>query len=175
MKSGLYQKLIFLFLNQNIYCGNKRTVSMSCFFKHQKHMLELMGKKIFTVLHKKICLSKPTCNLRIFSGFHFYLKHEGLRGELFIWSLPACVMNCPYISSLNDITQTTGPNRFMFPTNVPHIPLCHPCSTLKKTAARAKNRKIFKQNLCPYLKYFHTNDPHTGIAVDQNLLCCRLK
>ena len=28
----------------------KRTVSMRCFFEHPKHMLKIMGKKIFTIL-----------------------------------------------------------------------------------------------------------------------------
>ena len=36
----------------------KRTVSM-IYFEHSKHMFKLMGKKIFTILRLKNCLSKP--------------------------------------------------------------------------------------------------------------------
>ena len=36
---------IFLFCKQNICCG----YSMRRFFEHPKHMLKLMGKKIFTI------------------------------------------------------------------------------------------------------------------------------
>ena len=43
---SVYQKIFFLFLNQNICCG------------HPKHMLKLMGKKIFTILLSKF-LFKP--------------------------------------------------------------------------------------------------------------------
>ena len=32
----------------------KRTVSMRRFFEHPKHMLKLMGKKIFTFLRQKL-------------------------------------------------------------------------------------------------------------------------
>ena len=35
----------------------KRTVSMRRFFKHPKHMLKMMGKKIITILHAKILLN----------------------------------------------------------------------------------------------------------------------
>ena len=37
----------------------KRTVSINGSFEHPKHMFKLMGKKIFTNLRSKICLSKP--------------------------------------------------------------------------------------------------------------------
>ena len=43
--------LIFLFLNQNIYCGYSKELSQcDSSFEHPKHMLKLMGKKIFTTL-----------------------------------------------------------------------------------------------------------------------------
>ena len=32
-------------------------------FEHPKHMLKLMGKKIFIILHSKICLSKPVFDI----------------------------------------------------------------------------------------------------------------
>ena len=37
----------------------KRTVSMRRSFEHQKHVLILMGKKIFTIYPQIFCLSKP--------------------------------------------------------------------------------------------------------------------
>ena len=46
------ENLIFLFLNQNICCGySKEPSQWDGSFEHPKHMLKLMGKKIFTVLH----------------------------------------------------------------------------------------------------------------------------
>ena len=41
------ENLIFLFLNQNICCGySKEPSQWDGSFKHPKHMLKLMGKKI---------------------------------------------------------------------------------------------------------------------------------
>ena len=49
------EKLIFLFLNQNICCGYSKELSQwEGSFEHPKHMLKLMGKKIFTILLLKI-------------------------------------------------------------------------------------------------------------------------
>ena len=46
------ENLIFLFLNQNICCGYSNEPSQSDgSFEHPKHMLKLMGKKIFTISH----------------------------------------------------------------------------------------------------------------------------
>ena len=45
-----YQKIIFLFQPKYILWVLKRTVS---FFEHPKHMLKLIGKKIFTILRSK--------------------------------------------------------------------------------------------------------------------------
>ena len=45
------KKLIFLFLNQNTCCGySKEPSQWDGSFEHPKHMLKLMGKKIFTIL-----------------------------------------------------------------------------------------------------------------------------
>ena len=45
------QKLLFLFLNQNICCGYSKELSQwDGSFEHPKQMLELMEKKIFTIL-----------------------------------------------------------------------------------------------------------------------------
>ena len=45
------ENLIFLFLNQNVCCGySKEPSQWDGSFEHPKHMLELMGKKIFTIL-----------------------------------------------------------------------------------------------------------------------------
>ena len=50
-----YQKVIFLFLNQNICCGySKEPSQWDGSFEQPKHMLKLMGKKIFTILRSKI-------------------------------------------------------------------------------------------------------------------------
>ena len=57
------KKLIFLFLNQNICCGySKEPYQRDGCFEHTKHMLELMDKKIFTLLRSKFCLSKQSIN-----------------------------------------------------------------------------------------------------------------
>ena len=46
--------LFFLFLDQNICCGySKEPSQWDCSFEHPKHMLKLMGKKIFTILRWK--------------------------------------------------------------------------------------------------------------------------
>ena len=45
------KNLIFLFLNQNICCGySKEPSQWDGSFEHPKHLLKLMGKKIFTFL-----------------------------------------------------------------------------------------------------------------------------
>ena len=49
------KKIIFLFLNQKICCGySNKTSQREGSLEHQKHMLKLMGKKIFTILRSKI-------------------------------------------------------------------------------------------------------------------------
>ena len=49
------KKLIFLFLNQNIGCGySKEPSQLDSSFEHPKHMLKLMGKKIFIILNTNI-------------------------------------------------------------------------------------------------------------------------
>ena len=54
------RKMIFLFLNQNICCGYSKESSQSGgSFKHPKHILKVMGKKIFTILCWNFLLSKP--------------------------------------------------------------------------------------------------------------------
>ena len=48
------KKLIFLFLNQNICCEYSKDPSQwDGSFEHPKHMLKLMGKKMFTISHSK--------------------------------------------------------------------------------------------------------------------------
>ena len=47
----------FLFLNQNICCGySKEPSHWDGSFEHPKHMLKLVGKKIFTILRSKLLL-----------------------------------------------------------------------------------------------------------------------
>ena len=43
-------------------------------FKHTKHMLKLIGKKIFTIFRSKCCLSKP---VRVLTG-SFYVCRKTL-------------------------------------------------------------------------------------------------
>ena len=58
------QKIIFSFLNQNICCGySKEQSQRDGSFKHPKHMLNLLGKQIFTILCSKYCLFKPMIQL----------------------------------------------------------------------------------------------------------------
>ena len=45
------KKIIFLFINQNICCGySKESSRWDGSFEQPKHMLKLLGKKIFTIL-----------------------------------------------------------------------------------------------------------------------------
>ena len=45
------RKIIFLFLNQNIFCGySKEPSQLDGSFEHPKHMLIIIGKKILTIL-----------------------------------------------------------------------------------------------------------------------------
>ena len=73
---GVYnRKILFLFLNQNICCGfSKEPSQWDGSFEHPKHMLTIMGKKIFTILRwnflfiqfcvysQNFCLSRPFSN-----------------------------------------------------------------------------------------------------------------
>ena len=55
------EKIIFLFLNQNIHCVYS---SEPGYFEHPKHMQKLMDKKIFTILCSRFLLfklAKMTC------------------------------------------------------------------------------------------------------------------
>ena len=49
--------LVSLFPNQNVCCGYSKGDSFS--IKHPKHMLNMMGKEIFTLLADLFCLPKP--------------------------------------------------------------------------------------------------------------------
>ena len=40
-------------------------------FEHPQHLLKLMGKKIFTILHYKFCLSKPI-DVTVYPRIHFH-------------------------------------------------------------------------------------------------------
>ena len=54
------RKIIFLFLIQNICCEYSKEPSQSDgSFVYPKHMLNIIGKRIFTILHWNLCLSKP--------------------------------------------------------------------------------------------------------------------
>ena len=47
------RKIIFLFLNQNVGCGYSKEPSLwDGSFEHPKHMLKILGKKIFTILSR---------------------------------------------------------------------------------------------------------------------------
>ena len=71
--SGCVTEKKFLFLNQNICCGcSKEPSQWDGSFEHPKHMLKIMGKKIFTILHEKFCLSKPLGSRRGRITTHIY-------------------------------------------------------------------------------------------------------
>ena len=58
------ENLIFLFFRQNICCRYSEEPSLwDGSFEHPKHMLKLIGKKIFTILRWFLfCLSNPVCH-----------------------------------------------------------------------------------------------------------------
>ena len=69
-------KLYFLFLKQYICCGYSKEPSLlECSFEHQKHMFNLMGKKlhVFTIICLNICLSGRSY------VFNYKLLSKGLR------------------------------------------------------------------------------------------------
>ena len=54
------EKLFFLFLNQNIWCGySKEPSHWDGSFEHPKHMFKLMDKKIIAILRWQILLNWP--------------------------------------------------------------------------------------------------------------------
>ena len=64
------KKLIFLFLIQNICCGYSKELShWNGSFEHPKHMIKLMGKKIFTSLRLNFLLIK-TYDIDIIMNSH---------------------------------------------------------------------------------------------------------
>ena len=68
------ENFIFLYLNKNICCGySKEPSQKDGSFEHPKHMLQLIGKKIFTFYAENFCLSKPVLrSLKIV----FYLRNS---------------------------------------------------------------------------------------------------
>ena len=47
-----FRKIIFLFLNQNIWCGySKESSQWEGSFEHPKQMLKFMGEKLFTIFY----------------------------------------------------------------------------------------------------------------------------
>ena len=51
------RKIIYLFLNQNICCWySKEPSQQDGSFERPKHVLKLMGKKIFAIFMMKICV-----------------------------------------------------------------------------------------------------------------------
>ena len=60
-----YQKTNLLISQPNICCGySKEPSQWDSSFEHPKHMLKLIGKKIFAILRWHFCLSKPVYHLR---------------------------------------------------------------------------------------------------------------
>ena len=63
------RKIIFLFLNHNICCGySKEQSQWDGSFEHPNHMLNIMGKKIFTILRWNF-LFILTCELHVVPKF----------------------------------------------------------------------------------------------------------
>ena len=88
---SVHQKIIFLFLNQKICCGYSKVPSQwDGSFEHPKHMLKLMGKKIFTTLHSKN-LFKPelqgylSVSIEIYIFFKRNEERSGSVVECLIW------------------------------------------------------------------------------------------
>ena len=53
------QKIFFLFLKQDIYCGySKEPSQWGSSFEHLQHMFKLMDKKVFTILRQNFYLLK---------------------------------------------------------------------------------------------------------------------
>ena len=65
------ENLISLFLNQNICCGySKEPSQWDGSFQHPKHMLKLMGKKIFTILRQNFFIYLNLCVTEFQTVFH---------------------------------------------------------------------------------------------------------
>ena len=55
-----YQKNYFLIFKGNIFCGySKEPSRCDGSFERPKHMLKIIGKKIFAIFAEKFCLSNP--------------------------------------------------------------------------------------------------------------------
>ena len=66
------QKLILLFLNQNICCGySKEPSQLDGSFEHPKHVLKLMGKKKLNFTLKKVVYLN-LCGQRELQTHHIY-------------------------------------------------------------------------------------------------------
>ena len=64
-------------------------------FEHPKHMLKLMGKKIFRFTqNKKKCLSKPGPYCLLVHRYKFYTPHSVMSHRL---EWPFCHRICEYI------------------------------------------------------------------------------
>ena len=75
--SGLQNQKKILFLNQNICCWySKESSQLNGSFGHPKHMLKIVGKKIFTIVYaEKFCLSIPRTHwLRVYIFEYYYQK-----------------------------------------------------------------------------------------------------
>ena len=69
------KNLIFSFLNHNICFGySKEPSQWDGSFEHPKHMLQLIGKRIFKILHSNFCLYKPM--VMILKSLMSWLKSE---------------------------------------------------------------------------------------------------
>ena len=82
----LTKTLIFLFLNQNISCGySKEPSRWDGSFEHPKYTSKLMGKKIFTILCSKNCLSKSV--FTALTSIKGYVWNNS-RKTVLSWELP---------------------------------------------------------------------------------------
>ena len=75
-----HRKIIFLFLKQNLCCGySKEPPQWDGSFDHPKHMLKLMGKKIFTLLSSKIFVYLNLWYSRTCTCFIFAELKDGVK------------------------------------------------------------------------------------------------
>ena len=95
-----YQKLSFLFLNENICCGySKEWSQWNGSFDYPKHMLQMMSKKLFIILHSTILFiltyewpSPLTLNLLCWNS-----TRRSLSVSFLMSRSPICCSSCLYV------------------------------------------------------------------------------
>ena len=118
------RKIIFFFLNQNICCGYfKEPSQWDGSFEHPKHMLKIMGKKIFTILCWKflfICfvwnwfsnyifIAIPLCVLKMISNVCWRMKSTcTCRYYAVVLGINLCLVNQGSKVEISGFPQSVG-------------------------------------------------------------------